>query len=219
MSPEEIIQAYNVVVEDIKNKNAQEAARVGNAQRSLGPLAERVASPSGQTSGLANYTYNRVMRPVIETNAAALTTAGYSGAMDKNLGDALRAAKRRYEDAKNNYTVASTTPSNDANKVYREESDAEYTGEKLPYIQKGTIISTGSSGNGVYDVIVADGAGGYTRHQYFAQSGDEAKKKYLNEYHIDGTQKDFSSRLEGTGWGNHPLIKQLNKTKGGLVSG
>lgn len=185
MSPEEIIQAYNVVVEDIKNKNAQEAARVGNAQRSLGPLAERVASPSGQTSGLANYTYNRVMRPVIETNAAALTTAGYSGAMDKNLGDALRAAKNRYEDAKNNYTVASTTPSNGGGGTsdqWTTEKGDSRTVRKGPVTPAGVVVSVGSSGNGAYDIIVADGKGGHTTHQFLANSREEAMQKYYNKY-------------------------------------
>lgn len=107
MTPDEIIEAYNVVVQDLRNESAREAARIGNAQASLGTMAERVARPSGMTSGLANYTYNRTMRPTIEQSAASLTTAGLANALDNNLQTELRAAKNRYENAKNSYTASS----------------------------------------------------------------------------------------------------------------
>lgn len=133
MTPDQIIEAYNVVAQDVQNRAAQEAARVGNAQRSLGTLAERVASPSGQTYGLANYTYNRTMRPTVDSTAASLTTTGYANALENNLKSSLRDAKNRYEDAKNRYTIASaggggggTTGGNNQN--YNEQQDKEYTG-------------------------------------------------------------------------------------------
>ena len=124
MSPEEIIEAYNVLVQEGNDYAAQEAAKVGNSQRSIGGLAEKVASPSGQTSGLANYTYNRTMRPVVDSLAASLTTTGKSQAMDRYLKDELMKAKNAYEDAKNNYTIASTTPKNPG---YREQTDGTYS--------------------------------------------------------------------------------------------
>lgn len=105
MTPDEIVEAYKVVTQDIENRAATEAARVGNAQRSLGTLAERVASPSGQTSGLANYTYDRTMRPTVDSLAAALTTQGYANALENNLKAGLREAKNRYDDARNAYTA------------------------------------------------------------------------------------------------------------------
>lgn len=126
MTPEEIIDAYNVLAENVNTNAAQEAARIGNAQRSLGPLAERVASPSGQTYGLANYTYDRTMRPAVDTLAASLTTQGLATGLEKNLNDSLRAAKSRYEDAQNRYaygrgngggggTTGTTSNNTDAN--------------------------------------------------------------------------------------------------------
>ena len=127
MSPEEIMQAYDVLVQEGNDYAAQEAAKVGNSQRSIGGLAEVVANPSGQTSGLANYTYNRVMRPTVDSLAAALTTTGKSQAMDRYLKDQLMAAKNAYEDAKNNYTTASTTPkSPSSGSGYREHTDGTY---------------------------------------------------------------------------------------------
>lgn len=185
MTPEEIMEAYDVLVQEGNQYAAREAAKVGNSQRSIGGLAEVVANPSGQTSGLANYTYNRTMRPTVDSLAASLTTTGKSQAMDRYLKDELMKAKNAYEDAKNAYTVASTTPKANGgggNDGYREETDDEYTGEQQPYPREGTIISTGTSGDGVYDVIVADGKGGFTRHQYIASSADEARNKYYAQH-------------------------------------
>lgn len=127
MSPEEIIEAYDVLVQEGNNYAAQEAAKVGNSQRSIGGLAEAVANPSGQTSGLANYTYNRLLRPTVDTLAASLTTTGKSQAMDRYLKNELMAAKNAYEDAKNNYTVASTTPKTPSTgSGYREQTDNSF---------------------------------------------------------------------------------------------
>jgi len=133
MSPEEIIQAYDVLVQEGNNYAAQEAAKVGNSQRSIGGLAEAVANPSGQTSGLANYTYNRLLRPTVDTLAASLTTTGLSQGMDRYLKDQLMAAKNNYENAKNNYTVASTTPkAPNSGTNYREQTDNSFdnTGDR-----------------------------------------------------------------------------------------
>lgn len=127
MSPEEIIDAYNVVAKDVQDRAANEAARIGNAQRSLGPLAARVASPSGQTYGLANYTYDRTMRPVVDTTVSGLVTTGYGAALDSNLKASLRAAKNRYEDAKNRYTVASSTSGNNNNNNDNKNGSDEVT--------------------------------------------------------------------------------------------
>lgn len=111
MNPDEIREAYQVLTDQVKDNMATNAATIGNSQRSVGNLASKVASPTGQTSGLANYTYNRLLRPTLNTSTAALTVNGKSQALSKYLGDQLRAAKERYEDAQNKYTVASTTPS------------------------------------------------------------------------------------------------------------
>lgn len=132
MNPDQIIEAYKVVAQDVQNRAAEQAARIGNAQRSLGTLAERVASPSGQTYGLANYTYNRAMRPVVDSTAASLMTTGYANALENNLKTSLREAKNKYEDAKNRYTVASSGGgggnNNNTNGGYKEQNDNSYTG-------------------------------------------------------------------------------------------
>lgn len=177
MTPQEIIEAYDVLSNEAKNYVSQQAQIIGNSQRSLGPLAEAVASPSGQTSGLANYTYNRTLRPTVDTLSANLITQGRSQAMDRYLKDELMKAKNAYEDAKNNYTVAATTPKTNSGGGSKEVTDDGYTVEKQPYIAEGTITGVGTSGNGVYDIVYADGKGGIYRKEIRAGSSDEAKKK------------------------------------------
>lgn len=200
MSPQEIIDAYNVLSQDVQNNAAQEAARVGNAQRSIGGLAAKVASPSGQTSGLANYTYNRTMRPAVEQASTALVTQGKAQAMQRYLTDELLKAKAAYEDAKNKYQVASTTPSSNNNgsgggSGITEDSSKQFTGREAGYSRddsgnkvpaQGAIIGTGGSGNGVVDVIIADGNGGYTRVSYFTNDRNEAKQKAVRDGRATG---------------------------------
>lgn len=131
MTPDEIIEAYNVLAQNVQDNTAQEAARIGNAQRSLGTLAERVASPSGQTYGLANYTYDRTMRPTVESTSKALVTQGLATGLQQNLSNALRAAKNRYEDARNRASASSggttsgTTGGND--NPYTETTDSAFS--------------------------------------------------------------------------------------------
>lgn len=201
MTPEEIMQAYDVLVQEGNDYAAQEAAKVGNSQRSIGGLAEVVANPSGQTSGLANYTYNRLLRPTVDTLATSLTTTGKSQAMDRYLRDELMKAKNTYEDAKNNYTRAATAPksNNGGNDTYTEQTDTEFNGEQVPYIGKGTVIGVGTTGNGVYDIIVADGKGGSEIHQYFGSSREDALNKYYRDYGggPNGSSSDSGSSGNG----------------------
>lgn len=114
MSPEEIMAAYDVLAQDLQTKSDDYAATIGNSQRSLGPLAERVASPSGQTAGLANYTYNRTMRPVVDSLTTSLVKQGRAEGLEKLLADRLRAAKNNYENAKN-YSIANSNNNNNNN--------------------------------------------------------------------------------------------------------
>lgn len=130
MTPDEIAEAYNVLAQNVNDNAAQEAARIGNAQRSLGTLAERVASPANQTYGLANYTYDRTMRPVVDSTARALATQGLAAGLEQNLTNALRAAKDRYENARNSaYSSgggSGGTTGTTGNQNYSETTDQAY---------------------------------------------------------------------------------------------
>lgn len=213
MNPEERIASYQEAVDVLNNYVAQEAAKIGNSQASLGLMAERVARPSGTTSGLANYTYDRTLRPTLDSLAATLTTTGYSQGLEKQLYDALTAAKNRYEDAKNRYTVASTAPktTNPNNQqTFTEDTTTEYTVSESPVPSKGTILGVGTSGNGQYVVTVADGNGGSSNYKYLANSGDEARNKYIVEHGRDSDvgREALNNLVRGTQY-DQPMIRKM----------
>lgn len=158
MTPQEIIEAYDVLSNGVKDYTAQQAQAIGNSQRSIGGLAEAVANPSGQTSGLANYTYNRMLRPTVDTLAANLETQGRTQAMDRYLKDELMKAKAAYEDAKNSYTTAATTPkTTNTNGGYTTVDMKDFTGEQEPE----TIENTDQVVTGTSMLPWGNGAGGY----------------------------------------------------------
>lgn len=188
MTPQEIIDAYNVVAASTNDYVEQEAAKIGNSQRSLGTLAERVASPSGQTAGLANYTYDRTLRPVVDTLTAELVTKGKALGLQNMLDTNLRNAKNNYERARNTAATASTT-SNSGNTNYAETTDAAYTGEQQPYTPAGTVVGIaqqstvhGLDGKMPWDIATADGKGGAKRVTVWAKTKDEALQQYYNQY-------------------------------------
>lgn len=187
MSPLDIIEAYNVIAQSTNDYVEQEAAKIGNSQRSLGTLAERVASPSGQTAGLANYTYDRTLRPVVDTLTTELVTKGKAQALQNTLDTALRDAKNNYERARNAAATAPTT-SNTTKDNYTETTDTAYTGEQQPYIAKGTVISIGqqSTAHGLdgkmpWDIVVADGKGGQTMVTVWGKTREDALSSYYGQ--------------------------------------
>lgn len=193
MSPQEIIDAYNVIASSTNDYVEQEAAKIGNSQRSLGTLAERVASPSGQTAGLANYTYDRTLRPVVDTLTTELVTKGKAQALQNTLDTALRDAKNNYERARN--TAATTTStSTGSGQNYTETTDSAYTGEQQPYISKGTVISVGQQsaahgldGKMAWDIVVADGKGGQTMVTVWGKTREDALASYYGQNPMSGS--------------------------------
>lgn len=206
MTPDEIIEAYNVLAQNVQDNTAQEAARIGNAQRSLGTLAERVASPSGQTFGLANYTYDRALRPVIDSTSKALVTQGLATGLQTNLSDALRAAKNRYEDARNRATASSggsgssgTTGGNNGDNT-EEVTDKEYYG----WLADGG----GGSSNG----------GGSTRS--WGEDGEEViiegswdKQMGLDYSNGKITEGEYRRYLQNHGFSDNAVNELVNKYK------
>lgn len=202
MTPDDIIEAYKVLAQNVQDNAAREAARIGNAQRSLGTLAERVASPSGQTYGLANYTYDRTMRPVVDSTAKALVTQGLATGLQTNLSDALREAKNRYEDARNRATASSggsggggTTGSNGNNGGNVEEvTDNAYYG----HLADGGGGSSG--GGGSTRAWGEDGSDVVVESSWDVQMGNDfASGKIMeNEYRTYLRNRGFSdSAIDG----------------------
>ena len=98
MTPDEITETYEVLAPmatDYANANLE---RAGQAQASYGPLAQAAMGDS-QTAGIGNYTYNRLVRPAVDTMRDQLIVEGYSAALNKQLSDALNEAKENYNRA------------------------------------------------------------------------------------------------------------------------
>ena len=177
MTPEEIASAYEVVATDIQNRGAQEAAKIGNSQSSLGLMAERVANPSGMTSGLANYTYDRTLRPTINSLSASLVTEGKVNALSEFLRNELSKAKQNYQNAA---ASAGNNNNNNGTQLLNEITDNEFNGEQLDFVQPGENIGVGqtSSNSSTYYMSTSDGKGGAYTREVWANSPEEAKKKY-----------------------------------------
>lgn len=107
MSPDEISATYEVLAPmatDYANANLE---RAGQAQTSYGPLATAAMGDS-QTAGIGNYTYNRLVRPAVDTIRDQLIVEGYSSALNRQLSNALNQAKQNYSRASRSYSLGKT---------------------------------------------------------------------------------------------------------------
>lgn len=98
MTPDQITETYEVLAPmatDYANANLE---RAGQAQASYGPLAQAAMSDS-QTAGIGNYTYNRLVRPAVDTLRDQLIVEGYSNSLNKQLSDTLNKARENYNRA------------------------------------------------------------------------------------------------------------------------
>lgn len=123
MSPEEITSTYEVLAPmatDYTNANLE---RAGQAQASYGPLAQ-AAMGGSQTAGIGNYTYNRLVRPAVDTMRDQLIVEGYSNSLNKQLNDSLNAAKNNY-----NRAARKATNQSDKSKAWSGDFEEE---EKAP---------------------------------------------------------------------------------------
>ena len=114
MTPEEISATYEVLAPmstDYANANLE---RAGQAQASYGPLAQAAMGDS-QTAGIGNYTYNRLVRPAVDTMRDQLIVEGYSSALNKQLSDTLNKAKENYNRASRRYSLRGTGGNNNNN--------------------------------------------------------------------------------------------------------
>lgn len=107
MEQEEITKIYETLAPMAGDYLNAQAEQIGQAQQSMGPMAANVMGQS-QTSGLGNYTYNRLMRPQIDTMRDEILVKGYTNSLNKMLSDKLKAAR----DAYNSRSSGTTTSSN-----------------------------------------------------------------------------------------------------------
>lgn len=97
-TPQDIVDIYNVLAPmstDYANANMERARQ---AQASYGPLAQAVIGDS-QTAGIGNYTYNRLVRPAVDTMRDQLIVSGLSTALNKQISDSLNKARENYNRA------------------------------------------------------------------------------------------------------------------------
>lgn len=94
MNQEDITQIYETLAPMAGDYMNAQAEQIGQAQRSMGPLAANVQGST--TSGLGNYTYNRLMRPQVDVMRDEIRVQGYANQLNRLLSDALNNARNRY---------------------------------------------------------------------------------------------------------------------------
>ena len=108
MNEEEITEIYETLAPMAGDYMNAQAEQIGQAQRSMGPLAANVQGAT--TSGLGNYTYNRLMRPQADAMRDELLVKGYTNQLNRLLSNSLRDAQERY----NNRSTGGTGNGNTA---------------------------------------------------------------------------------------------------------
>lgn len=135
MTPDQIAETYEVLAPmatDYANANLE---RAGQAQASYGPLAQAAMGDS-QTAGIGNYTYNRLVRPAVDTMRDQLIVEGYSAALNKQLSDAMNKARENYNRAarRRSNTPSTTTNPTNTNKGWDGEIETEETSQDVLYL-------------------------------------------------------------------------------------
>lgn len=152
MNEEEITQIYETLAPMAGNYMNAQAEQIGQAQRSMGPLAENVQGTT--TSGLGNYTYNRLMRPQADAMRDDLLVKGYANQLNRLLSNSLRDARNRY----NNRGSGGGSP-----------SDTTNSGTNLPTETK----DTGAAPEGYQHTGVIDEETGLWRDEETGRKGGE----------------------------------------------
>lgn len=94
MNQEDITQIYETLAPMAGDYANAQAEQIGMAQQSMGPLAANTMGTT--TSGLGNYTYNRLMRPQVDTMRDEIRVQGYANQLNRLLSDALNNARNNY---------------------------------------------------------------------------------------------------------------------------
>lgn len=94
MEQEEITKIYETLAPMAGDYANAQAEQIGMAQQSMGPLAANTMGTT--TSGLGNYTYNRLMRPQVDTMRDEIMVQGYANQLNRLLSDKLNEARNRY---------------------------------------------------------------------------------------------------------------------------
>lgn len=188
MNQEDITQIYEALAPMAGDYMNAQAEQIGMAQQSMGPLAANTMGTT--TSGLGNYTYNRLMRPQVNVMRDEIRVQGYANQLNRLLSDALNNARNRYNRGGGGGGGGGTkTPSGvneDPTKKYTDGDTPENdTSKKTDTVS--TVPSTANEGE--YNVGTAT-VNGETRII--------TKNDKDNKYHIQGvgSYRDGSSAWE-----------------------
>lgn len=100
-SLEDITETYNLLANQPQNYADALMQRQGTAQASYGPLAEQAMGQSRTPQGgVGNYTYNRLIRPSVDTMRDEMIVKGLSDALNKQISDSLKKAQNEYNKKK-----------------------------------------------------------------------------------------------------------------------
>lgn len=94
MEQEDITKIYETLAPMAGDYANAQAEQIGQAQRSMGTLAGQTMGAT--TSGLGNYTYNRLMRPQIDVMRDEILVEGYRNQLNRTLSDAYKTAQKNY---------------------------------------------------------------------------------------------------------------------------
>lgn len=132
MDQENITQIYETLAPMAGQYANAQAEQIGQAQQSMGPLAAATMGQS-QTSGLGNYTYNRLMRPQVDVMRDEILVEGYRNRLNRALSDAYNTARKNYNRRAGGGGGGNNTPNTpsgtnlDTTKEYTDESAATPT--------------------------------------------------------------------------------------------
>lgn len=94
MEQNDITQIYETLAPMAGQYANAQAEQIGQAQQSMGPLAANTMGTT--TSGLGNYTYNRLMRPQVDVMRDEILVEGYRNQLNRALSGAYNAARMNY---------------------------------------------------------------------------------------------------------------------------
>lgn len=94
MDQNDITQIYETLAPMAGQYANAQAEQIGQAQQSMGPLAANTMGTT--TSGLGNYTYNRLMRPQVDVMRDEILVEGYRNKLNQALSNAYKTAQRNY---------------------------------------------------------------------------------------------------------------------------
>lgn len=215
MEQNDITEIYETLAPMAGDYANAQAEQIGMAQQSMGPLAAQTMGTT--TSGLGNYTYNRLLRPQVDTMRDEIMVQGYANQLNRLLSDRLNEARNRYNKSQN--SGGGTTPGGNNSGMKIEEENTDETdgntststvAEEVPvdgtapgtYHYSGKNNITGATETGI---IHRDANGNitYLNHQMGAghgvYRGEEAQRKWDE---IRGHIRDNSLTFRRTASGN-----------------